>query len=73
MLGILTFATASTSTLIKSDVGTLDVLTSIWINSKVNLSTLSKNGILNVALPIITLGSFLRPDIKYTISGGHLT
>ena len=28
------------------------------------LSTLSKNGTLIVALPIITLGSFLSPDIK---------
>ena len=61
---ILTFATASTSTLIKSFVGTLFALTSIWINFNGILSTLSKNGILIVAFPVITLASFLNPDIK---------
>ena len=71
LFGIRTFATASTSTLIKSDVGTLCALTSICINSSVNLSTLSKKGILKVAFPIIILGFLFSPEIIYTISGGH--
>ena len=71
---ILTFATASTFTLMKSFVGTdCSVLISTVICPRYSLSILSKNGILMPARPIRILLSFFKPEIMYAWSGGALT
>ena len=60
----LIFATASTSTLIKSVVGTLSsVLMSTVICPRYTRSSRSKKGIRNPPEPISTRGSRLRPDM----------
>ena len=71
---ILTFATASTLTLIKSFVGTdCSVLISTVICPRYNRSTLSRKGILIPARPISIRGFVRRPDMINALSGGALT